>query len=68
VFHNSTALQIHLNIQLKDIAGKTVHNMNQSVAKGKNTITLPASQLSKGWYFINLISGEGSITLKIAIK
>ncbi len=52
------------NIVITDLYGKTIRT--QTLSLGTNTIDI--SNLSKGMYFLSMITGEGKITKKLVVE
>ncbi len=54
-----------LSLQLYDVMGKKVSDMDMLLQSGFNSIELPVKQLSNGIYFMRLRSGQTSYETKI---
>jgi len=72
--HNATYLKInirestHVEIKIKDIHGRLVGQVGQSLAKGENFVQFSMEQLEAGTYFINLVSDQWQTNHKKVIK
>lgn len=55
---------IPLTVQVMDISGKIIKNINAQATNGKNSISLSANGLSSGVYFVKVISENASFNLK----
>ncbi len=61
------AVSTALNIQLTDITGKVISNINNTFNAGENTVTIEGNNVSNGLYFVNIRSKAGVKTLKLNV-
>ena len=54
-----------LVINVFDNEGRSVINKSMMVSKGQSTVILPANDLAKGVYYINIVSRQGKEVLKM---
>lgn len=52
-------------LEIKDILGRTIQHQNWQLNKGNNVLTIDASKLNKGLYFINTRIGEQNLVQKM---
>jgi hypothetical protein len=50
---------------IKDVLGRTLIQQDWSIYSGENTLSIDASKLNKGIYFINMRIGEQNLTQKM---
>ncbi len=55
-----TRVASQLSVRVQDVSGKTVSLMQYSVSQGANELSLPAAELSSGFYLIQLVDAEGN--------
>ena len=58
----------NIKIEMTDLRGRIVKEANLGFVNGFNRYSIDADGISKGTYFINLISNEGRETKKIVIE
>ena len=59
---------VDMNLQIVDIAGKTVYNQLVKTTEGKNEINIDSHSLNGGMYFLKLSSENGVTTQKIIVQ
>ena len=66
--HMDAIESLDLNINMTDISGKLVMNMNSKITRGASTITIDVADIQAGIYFLNLATEKGHITKKIIVQ
>jgi len=64
---NSTET-LDINIQLLNLAGKSISSMNSMIVNGENNIDLNVAGLSNGVYIVKLASSNGAISKKLVVQ
>ncbi len=54
----------NITLQVSDMSGKTLTTQSTQVSEGMNTITIPASSLSKGMYILKVIENNNVQNVK----
>ncbi len=60
--------QSNVKLQLVDITGKSIREINPSSLKGENTLTLNLDGIESGIYFLRLETGTSTETRKIIVE
>lgn len=58
----------NVSVSVLDISGKILQSQNWKVSGGQNNLSLNLSTFSKGIYFVQVQSNEGSISIKTLIQ